>query len=188
MNNKLLLPVVLCLTSFALTAAADTFDFNFNVYGRTTNTNVGFHNVGSGTLTATYDPIHNDYDITAITGTTSAWGNITGLLPAGTYPIVPGPPGDNLLFYPAAQYLDEAGVSFTVQGSGDDGSGDVNVYGFDDSYYEAYGDTDNPGTFTITPATGTPEPASAALLLLGIAGIGTAFWLRRVALYRPSRG
>ncbi len=87
---------------------------------------------------------------------------------------------DNLLFYPAQPYFDYNGISFTVTGAGDTGTHQVNFFSFQGDYYEYVGSLATPGTLTITPAvSGVPEPASGALLLAGIGGMGAAFWRRR---------
>jgi hypothetical protein len=169
--NKQCFVLSLLLSASALTASADTFNFSYSV----TVEPAGIPDMASGTLTATFDPIANDYNVTAITGTTSAWGAITGLISPGGYEF-----NDNLLSYPAQPYLDFSGISFTVTGAGDTGTGQVNFFGFQGDYFEYQGNPTVPGTATITPAvSGVPEPASGTLLLTGIGGIGAAFWRRR---------
>jgi hypothetical protein len=169
--NKQRFVLLLLLSASALTASADTFNFSYSV----TVEPADIPDMASGTLTATFDPIANDYNVTAITGTTSAWGAITGLISPGGYQT-----NDNLFFYPAQPYLDFDGISFTVTGAGDTGTGQVNLFGFEGNYYEYQGDPSFPGTLTITPAvSGVPEPASGTLLLAGIGGIGATFWRRR---------
>lgn len=163
--------LLLALSAFALTASADTFTFSYSV----TVEPSGISDAGSGTLTATYNTVDNDYLVTDISGATSAFGSITGLLLPGSYEF-----NDNLLSYPGP-YLNGNGISFTVSGAGDDGSGDVNLFydSISNAYYEYQGVTTHPGTLTVTPVTsGVPEPGSAALLLFGASGIGVACWRR----------
>jgi len=162
--------LLLSLSAFAYTASADVFDFSYNVFSSSANV----QDKASGTITATYDPVHNDYDITAISGTSSAWGALT-LLPAGAFE-----GNDNLLFYPTQPFIDFQGISFTVAGAGDIGTGDVNVFYTGGAYYEDVGDLGHPGTFSISPATSSvPEASSSALLLSVIGAIGATLWRRR---------
>lgn len=151
---------LLAVSALAATASADTFAFSFNFPA----VSGGYADSGSGTLTATFDS-GDQYTVTAITGTTSAYGAITGLLPPGVFPLPF--PNDNLLFYPTPPYLDLSGISFTVAGTGDDGLGDVNIY-YDSTapgYTEPNSGVDY-GPFTVTRITPTvPEPATVFLVL-----------------------
>jgi hypothetical protein len=170
---KLFSAVLLSLTAFAFTASADLFDFSYDVFSASTGT----HDTASGTLTATFNSVNNDYQVTAITGTSTAWGSITGLLPAGSLG-----DNDNLLFFPAQPYINGNGISFTVQGAGDDGNHDVNVFSsFGVEYFEYLGAENAPGTFSVTPVASStvPEPSVAALLLFVIAATGRGLWRSR---------
>lgn len=124
----------------------------------------------SGTLTVgAYNSVDHDYTITGITGTRTYAGNtqnITGLIGPGGFNS-----NDNLLFV-NAPYLDNLGLSFTVAGAGDDTHGDVSVY-YSTSQTAYTEDKDNIGygTFTVTPASGVPEPGTMALLGLGLGAI-----------------
>ncbi len=69
--NKQRYVLLLILSASALTAA--TFNFSYSV----TVEPAGIPDMASGTITATFDSVANDYDVTAITGTTTAWGAIT---------------------------------------------------------------------------------------------------------------
>lgn len=106
----------------------------------------------------------------AISGTSAQYGNITGLLPAGTS-FGGGTPSDNA-FSPSAPFFTEGGIWFTTN---------VMPVGI----YAAIGDVfaitaqggSSIGTFTATLVPGpgpepVPAPASALLLLVGVAATG----------------
>lgn len=139
-------------------ASADTFDFTFNFPA---NDPGGHGDVGSGVLTATYEG-NSEYLVTGISGTTSLWGAITGLDPVNTYD-----GNDNLLYYPGQPYVDSLGISFTVEGLGDDGAHQVNLYlaGNPPNGYTECERNIGQGTLDIAP-----EPASITLLVLGMIG------------------
>lgn len=167
---------VCCLLLGLLTIAADLsaasfhFSFSLPLFNQSTT------DVGSGTLTATQIS-GDEYLVTGITGTTSAWGSITGLVPAAKYPAGTAP-NDNLISFPSTPYLDGDGISFYVQGAGDSGTNEVNIYLFnnygDAAYHESLSFYD--GTFSLAPlASAVPEPSSTALLVFGFAAAGAAF-------------
>ena len=148
----------LAVAALANTASATTFAFTYDFPSSGPG---GYSDSGAGTLTAIYDSVSNDYNITAITGSTSHWGTILALAPPGTYA-----GNDNLLFYPTPPYLDSNGISFKVAGVGEDGSGDVNVYFLGPDY------TGPPfqlgsGPFTVT-ATAEPAAPDVWVLLAGL--------------------
>lgn len=151
----------------AASASADTFNFTFNFPANGVG---GEADSGSGTLTAT--PLGGDeYLVTGITGTTSLWGAITGLDAVDTYE-----GNDNLLYYPDQPYVDSLGVSFGVMGLGDSGTNQVNLYlqgSAPDGYTECEFNVGQ-GTLDVTAA---PEPASMALVVLGM--LGCWVWHRR---------
>ncbi|MGH9440336.1 MAG: PEP-CTERM sorting domain-containing protein [Terriglobia bacterium] len=142
--------LLLAAGAVATAASADTFNFSYNF----PNNLAGPTDSGSGTLTATYNP-GDQYMVTGITGTTSAWGKITGLLAPNAFES-----NDNLIFYPNTPYLDNNfGMSFAA------GTTDLNIYySFSASSYAELGSNNKTfGTFTLTPV---PEPATVALVLL----------------------
>lgn len=147
--NKLCYCFLLGLLTFTASASATTFDFSFSLPLVDENAT----DTGSGTITAT-EVSTGEYLVTGITGTTSAWGAITGLVPVGGYPPDVPAPNDNLLFYPATPYLDGDGLSFYVAGTGDSGTDEVNICYYCDDYFslEAYHEifSFEDGTFTIT--------------------------------------
>lgn len=152
----------------ATTASADTFDFTFNFPA---NGPGGLADKGSGVITATYAG-NSEYLVTAISGTTSLWGAITGLDSVDTYD-----GNDNVLYYPDGPYLDALGVSFTVVGAGDAGTHQVNLFlqgSAPNGYTECERDIGQ-GTFDVAP-----EPATPVLLALGLCGC--ALWCRRRAV------
>jgi hypothetical protein len=107
-----------------------------------------------------------DYTITSITGFRNGEA-ITALLAPGAFS-----GNDNLLF-PSAPFVDGNGVSFTVAGSGDDGTGDVNLF-FDGSGYTENSFNIGDGTLSVTNS--VPEPWTLALTAGGLLAL---MYLRR---------
>lgn len=152
----------------------------------------GSGDVGSGFLT-TAAADNGGFDIMSLSGQINDVA-ITGLLggqPGGGYAF--SPTGafyyDNIL-YPSANsaegaLLDLGGILLSVAG------GEANIWGTSaapDGYsyytYEAgrYVIQDNATTFRVMdPASPVPEPASAAIVMLGIVGL----WLTRARLEAP---
>lgn len=162
---------------FPLAAQADTFDFNYQQidgYGNGTST--------TGTLITTDSPGGGIQTITSIDGTYNLYfagavlasEQITGLpQPDNAYG------ADDYLYLGGGPYLDNNGLTFTVNGPGDDGAGDVNIYFYDGAYYEPTEINEVSGTFTLTSA--VPEPASAALAgCSGLLLFGFSRYRRRV--------
>lgn len=163
------LALVGVLVLAAASARADqTFTFSYSFPGSgDTPTPVS----GNGLLTTTdLNTTTNAYTILDISGTRNFNGTqqtITGLLPPGDFDL-----NSNLLFA-TAPLLDFGGFSFSVNGTGNDGSL-VNVYYTGSDYTEGSPDVDF-GSFTATNvnAAAVPEPGSVALLVgLGISGAG----------------
>lgn len=171
MIKKLLAPLAVLLTLGLPTVAhATLLKFSYNIPALSF-LYPGLAYSGSGTLTATYDSTRNSYLVTGITGTTSAFGRITGLLAPGTFK-----GNDNLLFYPDGRYpddryLDYRGISFSVAGTGDNGRGEVNIY--HNRFFFGYGEKTERalpfGSFTVTPVNkAIPEPSGLGLLAIGV--------------------
>ena len=135
------------------------FDFSYSIPGTgLTPMDVS----ASGILTA-FGIDANSYLVSDISG---SWNgvNILSLLSPGTFG------NDNLLFG-AAPHLTAYGLGYAVNGVGDDGSGNVNVY-YDASqggYTEPSNNVGEGPNFNISQTdTETPEPASVTLLCAGI--------------------
>ena len=163
-------PAALCglaVVALANTALATTFAFSYDFPSSGPG---GYTDSGSGTLTTTYDPVNNDYLITAVTGSTSHWGTILALTPPRGFG-----GNDNLLFYPAQPYLDSNGITFKVAGAGEDGLGEVNIFFNDPDYSEPPFEL-GAGPFTVS-ATTTTEPSAPDVwvMLAGLAAWALGF-------------
>jgi hypothetical protein len=117
----------------------------------------------NGILTA-FNFAANSYLVRDISG---SWNGATilGLLSPGAFG-----GNDNLLFS-GGPHLTGNGLGFTVNGVGDDGGGNVNVF-YLGSYTENSTSIGNTSTFNLSqtaPVSMTPEPAAVVLLGPGIA-------------------
>jgi hypothetical protein len=159
----------LCL-GYSPAARADTW-YNFNY---TVVTNNGGGSDYSGQLDV------SGSTIISITGESSAYGEITGLLPMNSY-------GDNNNdFTPTVPYLDYYGVSFTVAGHGDSNLYSESLGGFDgfwDEYNNSFDLNNSPGSppnsigiLTLTPV---PEPFTVSIFSAGLAALSLARMAQR---------
>jgi hypothetical protein len=163
MSRKLLssgfdVAVLLAVLALAATVPAqadELFAFSYSLPG-TGPTPMA---VSASGLFATTDLSGGSYTVTGVSGT---WNGvaITGIIAPGGFD-----GNDNLLF-PTAPYLTFGGLSFAVNGVGDDGAGNVNVFfieGF--GYTEFSPNVDVGQDFNISLVQAPiPEPASVALL------------------------
>jgi hypothetical protein len=172
LNKRVILIVTALLASGALAgpcSAGSVFDFQYSLPAP----DPSYDSVSAfGTLFA--DVVPGGYLIVGIEGTRVVNGTpeqITGLIdPGGFWG------NSNLLYYPSDVLLDGNGLSFTTDGLGNDGFGDVNLYSSVDyagTLYTEAGSSVWYGTFSVTE---TPEPSTMVLLTLGAAGLG--FWTR----------
>ena len=148
------------------------FSFNYSIPG------VGLTPMdvsASGVLTA-FNTDANSYLVSDISG---IWNGaaILSLLSPGTFG-----GNDNLLFG-SAPYLTSNGISFAVNGVGDDGLGNVNL-----CYLGAYTEfSDNVGYTPNLNISQVPEPASVTLLGVGIPFVLFLVWRRSRAQRRPEQ-
>lgn len=159
---KLLAVVAGAILSLALTVtqaeAARTFAFSFSGAGVS----------GSGRLTTA--DAGSPYQITGITGTING-DAITGLSGYAA--------ADNLLYYPTQPFVDFSGLSFTTASLGDWGMGWTgSAYGITDSISNPSGACCGITPLSLT-VTAVPEPATWAMMLLGVGAMGFAMRSRR---------
>lgn len=161
------LSLAFVLVAAIQSAQADSINFTYTIPGNGTTT-VAVSASGTFTTSA-FDPLNQDWTITGITGTRTFDGitqDITGLVAPGGFN-----QNNNLLYLNAPQ-VDLNGFSFLVDGAGDDGLGHVNFFfSKNQSAYTEAADNVGFGTFSISPTVGTPEPASLALVGLGLTAI-----------------
>lgn len=98
---------------------------------------------------ATTDLSAGSYSVTGIWGT---WNGvaITGITPPGGFG------SNNNLLFPSTPLVDSNGLGFTVDGSGDDGAGNVNLFYNGTGYTENSSNVGTGQDFSITPASPTP--------------------------------
>ncbi len=121
LSNGFAVPALVAVLALAATAPAQAgqiFAFSYSLPAGTGPTPTA---VSASGLFATTDLSGGSYTVTG------AWGTWNGVAITGV--TAPGGFGgnDNLLF-PSAPLLDGNGLAFTVNGSGDDGLGNVNVF------------------------------------------------------------
>ena len=188
-----LLLAATCAATMSLAAPASAADFLFTYNGV-----AGSGITGTGTITTgTSNPSGSFFTpsllITSINGMFNG-SAITNLLPQNTFfktsGIFGSPGNDNILYYPSSQtfnnqttYIDRYGVGF------DTAEQRVNLFfglGGYGSVIQNTGSTnvtsDVVGTFTITPSGvgAVPEPASWAMMILGMGAIGFAMRRQKV--------
>ncbi len=155
------------LLAIGYPAVASTLDYSFAVNGS------GITSTGQLTVSQT----GSTYLATGISGQYQG-SPITALIPPGGYS------GNDNLIFPAGPYLDLHGLSFAVGGS------NYNIFYSPGNSCESVGyyvvvtnssgcgpTVDKPVTFTLTPTTATPEPASVSLVVL--ASLGSLVSMRR---------
>ncbi len=146
---------MLAATALATNAHATVFDFSFDDGADS----------GSGQFVATAGP--SIYTVTGITGTVDG-SAITGL---STYGVA-----DQLLYEPAP-YVDHRGIAFSAASGLDYNlftTAGVNELCASNVYASCGGSDGVPTAFSVTFASGVPEPAAWALMLVGFGGLGAA--------------
>ena len=141
----LALLVMLVLGATTPARASQLFAFSYSLPG----TGLTPMAISASGFFATTDLSSGSYSVTGVWGT---WNGvaITGIAAPGGYG-----GNDNLLF-PAAPLVDGNGLGFTVNGAGDDGLGDVNLYYTGTGYTEYSPDVGVGPSFSIAAATPTP--------------------------------
>jgi hypothetical protein len=139
------LVAVLAVAATPPAQASQLFAFNYSLPG----TGLTPMAVSASGFFATTDLSGGSYTVTGVWGT---WNGvaITGVAAPGGFGS-----NDNLLF-PAAPLVDSNGLGFTVNGAGDDGAGNVNLFYNGTGYTENSGDVGTGSGFSITPVTPTP--------------------------------
>ena len=160
--------------------AATIFDFNYLLAPPPASP--GYVTISaSGTLTANLDSGTGLYVVSDIAGTFTLGPDstqITGLLPPGAYY------NSNILYYPNQPLLDSLGIGFTIADPtlSDDGLGDVGIFyspGFSYLDFNPANVFFGNGTFDVSLATPSPEPATAMPLIGGLLAIAGLIRLRR---------
>jgi hypothetical protein len=166
MKNTLALSAAAIALLMTSVASAAVFAFSYDIPATpSTPTAV----MASGTLTADPTGTPGEFLVTAISGTRNGEMIIPGgLIPPGGFA------SNNNLIFTTAPHLTGNGLSYTVACTGDDGSGDVNVFfathsGVPFGYTEFSNDVGFTSTFTLTAI---PEPSTWVLMVLGFAGLG----------------
>ncbi len=160
----------------APTANALQYNFDFN----STGPSLDFDLVLNVDTLDGHCPTPLGCAITAVTGMSPQWGNVSGLLPTGTFPGY----NDNLFFSPPAPYVDAWGFSFEISPFR------IHIFFANSEYYRAdifdlvpyrviYGAN---GTVSVSPV--VPEPETYAMLL---AGLGLLGLFARRRQHRPAR-
>jgi hypothetical protein len=139
------LVAVLALAAATPAQAGQIFAFNYSLPG----TGLTPMAVSASGFFATTDLSAGSYTVTGVWGT---WNGvaITGITPPGGFG------SNNNLLFPAAPLVDSNGLGFTVNGVGDDGAGNVNLYYTGTGYTENSPNVGVGSDFSITPATPTP--------------------------------
>ena len=166
------------LMSSCVPAFADSITFTFTFDNGL--------NSGSGIVVAETTGTAGVYLADSISGTAEGFA-ITGLIAPGIYPVTPGPPSDNLLYYPAVGgfFLDYNGLAFTLANSSD-----VNLYSSGGvNWVDTNNDNNEPnGSFDLVQVTPEPEPlvlvGTGALALLALRR-RTRTTMREVADRKP---
>jgi hypothetical protein len=165
----LALLVMLALAATTPAQASQLFAFNYSLPG----TGLTPMAISASGFFATTDLSGGSYSVTGV------WGTWNGLAITGI--AAPGGFGsnDNLLF-PSLPLVDGNGLGFTVNGAGDDGLGDVNLYYTGTGYTEFSSNVGVGSGFSITRFSLTSVTRSR-----GLARLLCPFL--RVALLRPFR-
>lgn len=167
---------IVAACALALTiGAANATTFNWSITSQFEN--------GSGMLVASGSG--GTLTVTSISGTIatgSPFGpfNITGLLTPGTTYASVTLPGDNLLFYPAAQLVDSNGIVFSTEGT-IPGQMFMDVF-FTEGHYDLLVSNNGASgiTFSVSPEiSSAPLPATWLMMLAGLGVLGLLGWHSR---------